>query len=151
MKGKKQRKKTPTLGSKLSVRINKTMPQNIVLTGEAKNEFRLGYVTIFHPEAARLIAQHLESAPQGRLFRRSRSQLDRLWRQSVFPVFGVTCHDMRRASALWLGRTMRLAPTLVQEHLRHAELETTMLYCREPRVDFDDRENSGDQGLDDVV
>lgn len=136
------------LGSKLAVVISKTLPQEGPPVPFTKNDFRLGVASIWHPEAAKLIASIVREKPEGRLFPFSMGWLARAWREQVRDKLGCTPHDLRRASCLYLGRTLRIEPTLLQEHMRHASLETTQLYMREPAVpekkskkrvqDFDD-------------
>jgi integrase len=135
------------LGSRLSVSVTKTLPDEegaepVELT---KTDTSCAVVNIWHVEAAKLIAAMVKGLPEGRLFPYSYSWLHRAWGR--YFKMGVTLHDLRRASALYLGRTVRIPVTLLQEHMRHAEIETTMLYIREPnkatsrkkqKQDFDD-------------
>jgi integrase len=141
--------KDEKLGSKLAVRINKTIISNKV-EAVAKTHYSYGYVTIWHPEAARLIAEILKDAEPGRLFPFSRGWLDRAWREMVKPMLGATAHDLRRASGLYLGRVKRIPLTLLQEHMRHAEIETTMLYTRAPTIELEEK-HTVIQDFDDVV
>lgn len=134
------------LGSRLGITISKALR----VTGEApmvKNDYRKGVVNIWDSRAALLIANLVKDKPEGRLFPFSLSWLERAWREQVKLRLGCTPHDLRRASCLYLGREKRIDLTLLQEHMRHAEIETTMLYTREPAVveaigkhvqDFDD-------------
>lgn len=119
------------LGSRLGVRVNKTLSHAGVdlLT---KNDYRTGVVNVWNADAAKMIAALMKEAPEGRLFPHSRSHNEKAFRLGV--KLGCTPHDLRRASCLYLGREKRLELTLLQEHMRHAEIETTMLYCREPSV-----------------
>lgn len=138
------------LGSKLGVVVNKTLPAKGKKNKPVplmKNDFRTGVVNIWHPEAAKMIAAIVKDLPPGRLFPFSYGHLARMWRENVMPVAHITAHDLRRSSAHYLGRTLRIEMTLLQEHMRHAEMETTMLYIREPatpdtqivaRQDWDD-------------
>lgn len=138
------------LGSKLSVVVNKTLPakgKDNKPIDLMKNDYRQGVVNIWNAEAAKLIASMVKEMTEGRLFPFSYGHLVRMWRENVLPILKVTPHDLRRSSALYLGRTLRIPVTLLQEHMRHAEIETTMLYMREPSVpeivsdaiqDFDD-------------
>lgn len=140
--GESSRSNTPTqvhfraagLGTSISIRVCKTLPDSrdakpVLLT---KTDYRIAVVNIWHLEAAKRIAQIAKTLPSGRLFPISYGGAFQLWRREITPKLGVTPHDCRRASALYLGRTKRLAPTLLQEHMRHAEFETTLLYMREP-------------------
>lgn len=122
------------LGSGLGVIICKSIEASGKLVSLVKTDYRYGVVNIFNSEAAKAIAALLKDKPDGPLFSFSRSYADKLWAQNVKPYLPCTLHDLRRASLLYLGRTKRLPPTLLQEHARHADLATTMLYCRDPHV-----------------
>lgn len=137
------------LGSRLAVVVNKSLTGGKV-EHLVKTDHSFGFTLCWHPDAAREIAALLKEASSGRLFPFSRGYLDRYWRELVFPVLGVTAHDLRRASSVYLGRTVRVPATLLQEHLRHAELETTLLYMREPTAQEHKRE-SDTQDFDEVV
>lgn len=137
------------LGSRLAIDVCKTVfdgkdgaPREMT-----KTETSCGVVNVWNSEAAKMIASLVKEMPNGRLFPYSLGWLNRAWRQYVKPKLRSTPHDLRRASALYLGRTVRIDLTLLQEHMRHAEIETTMLYTREPKraekttkwkQDFDD-------------
>jgi len=136
------------LGSSMGVRINKALKGASNTDSYPKNSYRYGVVNVWDPDAAKQIAAILKELPPGRLFQLSRGYLEPLWRKHVKPILGLTPHDCRRASCLYLGRTIRLEPTLLQEHARHSELTTTMLYCRAPKV-MEDIDIEG-QDLDDV-
>lgn len=136
-----------SLGSRLSVVMNKTLVRKHGVVPLAKNDYRMGVVNIWHPEAARQVAEILKNRPAGRLFDVTYDAATCAWSRMVQPTLEVTPHDLRRASALYLGRELRIELTLLQEHMRHAEIETTMLYTREPeqtrerkivRQNFDD-------------
>lgn len=125
------------LGSRLGVVVNKTLPvsgKNNAPIPLMKNDYRYGVANIWDKDAAKLIASLVRDLPDGRLFPFSYGHLMRQWREQVHPKLKATPHDLRRASGLYLGRTVRVDLTLLQEHMRHAEIETTMLYCREPAV-----------------
>lgn len=135
------------LGSRLAVVVNKTLPHVGDPVPLVKNDYRFGVSNIWNADAAKLISSIVKNLPDGRLFPFSYAYLVRRWREQVKPKLGATPHDLRRASGLYLGRTVRLELTLLQEHMRHAEIETTMLYTREPatpekrqfrKQDFDD-------------
>ena len=137
------------LGSRLAVVINKTCPHIGEPVPLVKNDYRFGVSNIWDVEAAKLISKLAKDRPEGRLFPYSYAYLIRRWRELVFPQLRATPHDLRRASGLYLGRTVRLALTLLQEHMRHAEIETTMLYTREPAVP--EKKRSTKQDFDDVA
>ena len=137
------------LGSRLSVAINKTLTASEVLP-MVKTHYSFGWVNVWHPEAAKAIAALLKDMPPGRLFPFTRGYLDKAWKEIAKPIIGTTVHDLRRASGLYLGRTVRIPPTLLQEHMRHSEIETTMLYTRAPREE-EARKEVVDQDFDDVV
>jgi len=140
------------LGSKLVVIIDKALKaQDGKVAPLLKTAHSYGYVTVWYPDAAKVIAEMLMKLPEGRLFPFSRGYLDRAWREIVHPIIGATAHDLRRASGLYLGRVVRIKElTLLQEHLRHAEIETTELYMRSPPVEREDK-STGKQDFDDVV
>lgn len=124
------------MGTLLSVAITKTISSGrdkkpVEFT---KNDYRRAVVNIWNREAAILIANILEGRPKGRLFPLSYDGLVQAWNREVRPHLGTTIHDLRRSSALYLGRTKRISLTLLQEHMRHSEIETTMLYIREPSI-----------------
>lgn len=122
------------LGTRLSIAVTKTLDGSTSVP-LLKTPESAAVVNIWHREAALMIAGLLSEMPDGRLFPGSRSTLDKYWCRLGGPLLhGVTVHDLRRASALYLGRTVRIPPTLLQEHMRHAELDTTMLYIREPET-----------------
>lgn len=138
------------LGSRLSIVVNKTLPNVGKVTSLMKNDYRYGVSTIWDVRAAKLIATIVKDKPKGRLFPLSYSQLMVLWRRLVKHKLGATPHDLRRASGLYLGRVKRLELTLLQEHMRHAEIETTMLYTREPAIP-DEPKKAAKQDFDDVA
>lgn len=122
------------LGSKLVVKIDKSL-KGTGVEAHVKSHHSYGYVNIWYPPAAKVIAEMLRDLPDGRLFPFSRGYLDKAWREIVYPIVASTAHDLRRASGLHLGRTLRIPLTLFQEHMRHAEVETSMLYMREPVIE----------------
>ncbi len=139
------------LGTKLSVLVTKTwQPRGGKIEELTKTHYSRGVVNIWNVEAAQLIAQMIKGLPDGRLFSASYYGMFQAWRKRVLPVLKVTPHDLRRASGLYLGRTARIELTLLQEHMRHAELETTALYIREPDIP-DVKNKSALQDFDDVV
>jgi len=133
------------LGSRLSVIINKAL----ISSGEEvlpKNDYRFGTVNVWRKDAALLIGAILKVCLPGKLLRMTRDQLYGIHRKYIQKPLNVTAHDLRRASCLYLGRVIALDPLLLQSHMRHAELSTTMLYTRQPdqidkivaEADFDD-------------
>jgi integrase len=137
------------LGSSLAVVINKTLPVVGDVVPLVKNDYRFGVSNIWNVEAAKLVAKIVSALPEGRLFPYSYGYLTTRWRADVFPQLKATPHDLRRASGLYLGRVKRLEITLLQEHMRHAEVSTTMLYCREPSTP--EKKQSAKQDFDDVA
>lgn len=140
------------LGSKLSVVVNKTLPpkgKNSKPIPLVKNSYRYAVVHIWDPNAAKLIGAMVRDKPDGRLFPYSYGHLIRRWRENVRDKLGTTPHDLRRASCLYLGRVKRIELTLLQEHMRHSEIETTMLYTREPAIP--ENRPIMDQDFDDVA
>jgi len=139
------------LGSRLSVVIWKTLSAkgSNKLEASTKNETRKSVVNIWHGEAAKLIGKILSERTPGRLFPLSYSHMGKIWRQRIQPYLKTTPHDLRRASALYLGREFKLNPMLLQEHMRHSEIETTMLYTRRPAtptLPSEDKQNFDDIG-----
>jgi integrase len=134
------------LGSKLGIVINKAL-KNSGVVPILKTDASYGVVNIWDADAARLIASILRGLPDGMITPFSLGWLNRAWREKAKPGIGVTVHDFRRASGLYLGRDVRLDLTLLQEHMRHAEISTTIIYTRIPATpsqnvvanqDFDD-------------
>ena len=125
------------LGSKLSLSITKTWQ---IKGGPAKIEeltkshYSRSVVNVWHVQAANLIGSILKGLKDGPIFSIGYHGMGQLWRREVLPRLNVTAHDLRRASGFYLGRVKRVDITLLQDHLRHAEIETTMLYTRDPFV-----------------
>ena len=135
------------LGSKLTLSIERQLgDQNI--EKYPKNDYRFGAAHIWNVEAARLISQLVKEMPSGRLFRLSRGRLDKLHAKLIRSTLNVTAHDLRRASALYLGRSVKIPLEALQLHLRHSEIETTMLYIREPSTA--EQKSLEEQDFDDV-
>jgi len=126
------------LGTKLSITVTKTWQKSkdgaLTIKDLTKSHYSRAVVNVWEREAAKLIAEFLKTMPDGRIFRFTYHGMFQMWRREVLPILKVSAHDLRRASGLYLGRTKRLDLTLLQEHLRHAEIETTMLYTREPEI-----------------
>jgi integrase len=120
------------LGSRLAVIACKTLPHIGEPQPLMKNDYRFGVCNIWSVEAAKLISSIVRDKPEGRLFPFSYAYLMRRWREQVLPKLGVTAHDLRRASGLYLGRDLRIDLTLLQDHMRHAEVTTSILYTRAP-------------------
>jgi integrase len=140
------------LGSGVSVDVQRAFQKNGKVD-EVKTPTSRAVANVFSVEAARRIATLLRDMPDGWLFPRrkrvrkgvyeylynapkpvSRDTSFKYWREYGYHQGRVlvTLHDLRRASGVYLGRTLDLPATLVQEHLRHADLKTTMLYMRRP-------------------
>lgn len=137
------------LGTKLAVSISKTIESGLPTRELTKTDASCAVVNIWHPEAAKRIAEIVRDRPPGRLFPYSYDWLMRAWFVHVQPTLETTIHDLRRASGLYLGRTTRIPVTLLQEHMRHANIETTMLYMREP--DVPEKNARGRQNFDDIL
>ena len=134
------------LGSKLAVKITKALGMKSVIQ-QTKTHYSYGVVTIWNHDAAVLIAAMLKELPKGRVFDVSRCHMDKIWVHTGKTELGVTLHDLRRASALYLGRTLKIDLSLLQKHCRHSQLSTTELYIREPLKDVTERLT---QDFDDV-
>jgi integrase len=134
------------LGSGLSVLIEKTHigKEPSTLT---KTHYARGVVNIWDSAAAVAIAALLRELPDGRLFGGTRAQINYQYRKIAKPTVNLNAQDRRRASANYLGKEVGVDPILLQDHLRHSEIETTMLYTRDP---MDRNKDSGNQDFDDV-
>lgn len=133
------------LGSGLSIYITKTSLKKAVKP-ETKTPQAKAVVNVFNVEAAKLIASHLKSI-DGRLFPENRYHLDKWYAEVIKPVIGMNCKDLERAAANYLGKRVGLDPYTLQDHMRHAEMSTTLLYTRDP---YEVQENTGSLNLDDV-
>lgn len=149
------------LGSGLSIAITKAHKKDRQIS-EPKTRSSRAVVNIWNGDAARMIAERLRELPDGWLFP-SKNEGRPLGREALFSYwfkYGLktkadgqegealmTMHDLRRASCLYLGRTLDLPVTLLQEHMRHSDIKTTMLYMRRPEVKFAAPE---EQNWDDV-
>lgn len=134
------------LGSRLSVAIYKALTPD----GNVKTQGSRDIVHIWNADAAKAIAKLVKDKPDGRLFPFSIDWLERAWKDHVKSKLGVTPHDLRRASCLWLGREKRIEVTLLQDHMRHAEIETTLLYTRRPNP-IQEKVKKSIQNFDDVA
>lgn len=141
--------KTHNLGSKITVSIQKALQGNEIVE-RLKTHHSHGYVNVWHPQAALAIAAIVRGLPDGRLFPFTRGYLDRAWKEIVYPILGVTAHDLRRASAVYLGRVAMIPMSLLQEHMRHADLSTTAIYMRRPKKEVQ-KNRVVKQDFDDVV
>lgn len=142
------RLKLKDIGTKLAVEVTKALEKNKIL-GPPKNYHSNGVVTVWNVDAAKMLAAILRELPDGRIFRFGKVHLFRKYHEIVFPLLSVTLHDLRRAAGLYLGRGhYGLDPYLLQDFLRHGDLESTQLYTRRPRVDIT---TTGHQDLDDVI
>ncbi len=133
------------LGSGLSVSITKQLSKKGEKQPKAES---FGVVQVWDVRGARAIADLLRSIPPGPLFHYGRYTLDKQYRRIVQPVLKVNAHDLRRASGLYLARTVGVETWLLQDHLRHTSLETMALYARRPTDVAAEREE--EQDFDDV-
>lgn len=134
------------LGSGLAVSITKTKTR----VGDeplVKTHYAYGVVNIWSLEAARAAGTLLHNLPNGPLFAGKRQAIDREYRELVKPLLDCAAYDLRRASGLYLGRTIGVEPFLLQDHFRHSTITTTMLYTRRP---LDEQETVDTQDFDDV-
>ncbi len=134
------------LGSRLSVVITKTKTR----AGDeeyVKTHYSYGVVHIWSKDAAQAIGALMQALPSGPIWPEVRSRIDREYNDIVRAVLGVTGYDLRRASALYLGRELGVEPFLLQDHLRHSAITTTMLYTRRP---LEERETDDTQDFTDV-
>lgn len=137
------------LGTRLAIHITKALIDGTEI-GPPKNYNSNGVVTVWSVKGAEAIAEILRYWPaKTAFFEHTKSYLFKTYRDDAKPPLGVTLHDLRRASALYLGREIGVEPFLLQDMLRHADLETTMLYTRRPNPDEDLL--SGQQDFDDVI
>jgi integrase len=128
------------VGSGLSVAISRACKRD-GRVDEPKTRTSRAVVNFWHAEGARQIASLVRELPDGWIFpgvRRDtpigRNSQFAFWRkyglrfrkESGDEQF-VTLHDLRRSSCLYLGRTLDLPVTVIQEHMRHSDLKTTML------------------------
>ena len=130
------------LGSGLSVYISR-QKLNEGTVGRVK-KYSEGWVNIWNSEAAKRIARILKTLEPGPIWPQSRTYLEKNYRRLVRSHLNLTPHDLRRASALYLGRTVGVDVWTLQAHMRHAEFTTTLLYCRTP-----DEISETDTGLQD--
>lgn len=117
------------VGSRLSIHIDKQRDSSDRSKNKPpKTKRSVGYVAVWSKEGAREIASLL-SGKEGALFPHSR---DRYFKQWTKHGLDISLHDLRRSSALYLGRTVNIPVQLLQEHMRHTDIKTTMLYMRRP-------------------
>ncbi len=138
------------LGSGLSVAVSRAYKKDGRID-EPKTRASRAVVNVWHQEGARVLGLLLRDLPDGWLFPGVRKDAP-ICRDAQFKFWAkyglrggseadggvevITLHDLRRASCLFLGRTLDLPVTIVQEHMRHSDLKTTMLYMRRPDVVF---------------
>lgn len=120
------------IGSGLTVSITKALNSETGEPSLPKTHYSYGFVNIWHIEAAKQLAGLLKQLPTGKLFDGHRRHLFKGYKSLNLPF---TLHDLRRASALYLGRTLSVDPLLLQDHLRHSNISTTMIYTRRPTED----------------
>jgi len=141
------------LGSGLSVSIERAFKKTGKV-GDPKTRNSRAVVNIWHSGAAKRIAELLRSRPDGWLFPSkdrpdfplARDTQFAWWAKHGKPSLGATLHDLRRASGLYLGRTVDVPMSLLQDHIRHADLKSVLGYMRRPEAkkvvapaqDFDD-------------
>lgn len=137
------------LGSGLTVRVDKAL-KNEGIIGSPKTHHSYGYVNVWDVNAARLIASIVKDMPDGRLFHGHKTSLFKGFKAATVGLFVpgvfISLHDLRRASALYLGRTKSIEVMLLQDHMRHSDLQTTMIYTRRPLEEgaFNTVQNWGD-------
>jgi integrase len=154
------------LETKLSIFVNKALTIEDGIVDNLKTVASEGVSIVWNREAALLLAGLLKQyQEQGALGRRRKSQSNRKGRTSILGVSrgqmdkiwfntgrkilgGITLHDLRRASLLYLGRRAKIAPLILQSHARHADFATTEIYCREPKSE---KFKPLTQNFDDVV
>ena len=134
------------LGSGLSISISRTHTGKdpVALT---KTHYATGVVQVWSSSAAVRIGALLKELKTARLFEGTRNQLNTAYKSEVLPKLNLKAGDLRRASCLYLGREVGLDPILLQEHMRHSVITTTMLYTRRPA---EEREAPDQQNFDDV-
>ncbi len=135
------------LGSGLSVHINKSREKSSGGKPWPKSHYSYGYVNAWDADTAKLLGAHLAAREPEIIFNRSRSLLFRHWELGGGQkALGASLHDLRRASGLFLGRVIAVELTLLRDHLRHSEIETTVLYTRSPANEVE--ESAGQDWLD---
>lgn len=119
------------LGSGLSVSITKALDDKGII-GNPKTHHSYGYVNVWNVEAAKMLAELVKVLPAGRIFNGHKTWLFKSFGRALKGKLDVTPHDLRRASALYLGRTLGIEIMLLQDHMRHSDIQTTMIYTRRP-------------------
>ncbi len=130
------------LGSKLTIHVNKQLRGTLI--DKPKTRGSVGYVAVWYAPAAREIGELLKGK-NGALFSKARETLFILWKEQG--INGISLHDLRRSSGVYLGRTKQVPMLLLQEHMRHSSINTTMLYMRRPEQE---KVDTGTQNFDDV-
>jgi integrase len=134
------------LGSGLSVAVSRSRSRK----GRTKLKTKASYgvVNCWNLDGAKAIAAILKNLQDGPIFGDTpRDALDKTYKKMVFPLLDVVLYDLRRASGLYLGRTMGCDIFLLQDHFRHRSITTTMRYTRRPK---DEKETADNQDFDDV-
>jgi integrase len=152
---------TISLGTKLTIRLSrmvandgsvkaKTKGQNLRERSRKKADSvpKFEYVTVWSVEAAKAISEILREMDNGRLFSQGRKRLFDVWQRDGFVGLKVTLHDLRRASGFYMGRVIDAPVTLIQDHLRHENINTSALYMRRPASEEGE---VAEQNFDDVV
>jgi integrase len=121
------------MGSRLTIRIHTQLKSKQQLR-PLKTRSSYGYVNVWDAKAARLIASLISNRPPGRLFKHARDTLFARWSENGQPLLGVSLHDLRRASGVYLGRTQDIPVQLLQEMMRHSKLHVTEKYMRRPKM-----------------
>jgi integrase len=120
------------LGVTLALDINKALITGTTI-GPPKNYYSNGIATIWHKEGGKLLAECLRDWNEDKFFDRTKDYLFHYYRKHISKYLNVTLHDLRRASGLYLGRTLGLDPFLLQDILRHGDIESTLEYTRRPK------------------
>jgi hypothetical protein len=139
----------------LSISITKSYKRRVGVDSGLKTAKSFGVVNVFDVQGARAIAVLLEDLQQEEPLLNFRDEdhkplkretLDDMWNKIVFPIVGLKPYDLRRASALYLGREKSCDPFLMQDHLRNT-MTAALLYTRRPDTE---KETSDTQNLKDV-
>lgn len=104
-----------------------------------------GWVACFNKDGAKLIVdtvleldalfvekkKNRKVDPNKSLVKWNNRKLYEDWKK--FGLRNIDLKDLRRASLYFLGLHTGIQPLQLMKHARHANIETTMLYCRRPR------------------
>lgn len=125
------------LGSGLSIAVRRSRGRGGVVS-QLKTDSSFGVVNVWSVEGAHCIAQLLKAEARGLLYGDARREaLDAQFLEIVKPLLDVQEYDLRRASGYYLGRVLGVEPFLLQDHMRHASLSTTLLYTRRPEQEVE--------------